>query len=837
VSRLNGNLKIFLSLLLLLSSGNAQVLLEVSSPSHLFVNQDFLQADASNSESCRIQGLSKTGSSYVLASCLEDLGRFEYEKLPGPQTLELELEVHSENISPILAVYYKGIIAGNEEFLHKFSLPPGHKGYLKIEVPLPNLDYSRPGFIQFGQQGHRRAFELLQNQSRGWNSHLGDALCWNQSEDPIRAALGQQDGIGIISMAIKTIDDSRFKTWEPYHEVFPNWIFSLIFIGTLILIVIEKQKIRQRILVLFLTPVLLIFLFIQSYVQSLLQEERTNSEIEIQNRIKNQFQMANEYRGYLNSKMEKAAAPYLQRLQEVIEDREGVLRTQGLISKRYEEYAQVLDSKREMFFLADRLETQFFEARKQLISRYQKDKHNCARPGLKEVRVGRLVPLKDRHSQEEYLTRLVGMEMFSQHPISRILSEIRHFTGMEPTFSNGENSFTIYHSSIGMPANKTMVNLVTMRILKEYSFARDVDAEDVRKTFVGHQMIEDFEASGLSYRQFDTMLNSTWNFQEMGSVRGHEFRLHAFTVLSQGQEPWVLWLILGPESLEFHLNEYLRDRLSIKDYTVIGNSFGPHYHQGEPSARTAAALLSYQSSPQFLREIKAGGEEWIWYGSKISRMPGVVVVLGESLNHLQERMQQIKAGLIVLIFCILTLVFFLIRAITSAVHHPVMALSLASHRVRKGDYNEDVHISSADEFSLLAGAFQKILFRLRKSELLIGFLDKKALGGIQSAEDTRRVKTTILFCGLFESGLSQTRMEDFVDLVQEVIIEEMGMVDKFTSQALLAVFSEGMEKNAVCAALRINKRRSETPSLRQKRILTRIQKRLGNRMVNKITAP
>ena len=803
--RLNHYLIVFFAIFLLCSPVNAVVLFKVSQDLGLFVHEDFVNRNASQNEACRVD--SEASYSHVPANCLEDLGRYLYEELDGPQMLELELFVKGPEVSPILAIYYKSVISGNQDFLHKFSLPEGHRGYLKIQIALPNLDFSRSGFIQFGAQGHRRPFEQLQNLSRGWSAHLGQALCWNQGKDSYRTALGQQNGIGIISMSLREIDSERFKVWDSPKVKFPQWIFWLIFTGSILLVILEKQKIRQKILILFLGPVLLIFLYMQSHIQSLTQEERVNSEIEIQNRLKNRLQMAQEYRGHINSKMQSQSQVYLHKLQSIIEDSDRLLSIEALIKQKYQEYSELLLSSSDMGPLADKLEYKFLQARQKLISGYPEAQQHCARPGLSEVRVGRLTPLNDKHSQEEYLTRLVGMEMFSYHPISAILSEMRHLTGMDPIFTNGDLSFTGYHSMKGMIANKTMINLVLMRIIREYSFDQNVMAEDIRKTFVGSEMIEEFEASGLSYRQFDTMLNAAWNFQEMGSVRGHEFRLHTFAVMNDLQnKPWLLWFILGPETLEFHLDEYLKDTLALSDYALIGNSYGPHYHRGQDSSKTVAAFLSHQASGQFVREIKENGEEWIWYGSSISKMPGVVVVIGESLRDLQKKMELVKAGLILLTLVLLVLIFTVIQVVTKAVHHPVMALSKASQKVRQGDYSEDVVINSSDEFSVLGKAFQQILFRLRKSEILLGFLDKTALGGIQETTQTQKVKTTILFCGIFETGLSQKQMEDFVVSVQEEILKELGMVDKFTSTALLSVFFEGQEENALRAALKIREK-------------------------------
>jgi adenylate cyclase len=142
--------------------------------------------------------------------------------------------------------------------------------------------------------------------------------------------------------------------------------------------------------------------------------------------------------------------------------------------------------------------------------------------------------------------------------------------------------------------------------------------------------------------------------------------------------------------------------------------------------------------------------------------------------------------------------------LSKSILRPLRDLERALERVRSGDYEASVPVTTGDELGELAASFNQMLEGLAEREKIrqaFGtYLDKEVAEYILSegfSEEGVEVEVTVLFCDVrgfteFASGASPTEvvasLNALFELIVPIIARHGGHIDKFEGDGLLAVF-------------------------------------------------
>ena len=142
--------------------------------------------------------------------------------------------------------------------------------------------------------------------------------------------------------------------------------------------------------------------------------------------------------------------------------------------------------------------------------------------------------------------------------------------------------------------------------------------------------------------------------------------------------------------------------------------------------------------------------------------------------------------------------------LSKSILRPLRDVELAVERVRAGDFEAAVPVTTGDEFGVLAASFNQMVEGLAERERLreaFGtYLDKEVAEYILSegfTEEGVEIEVTVMFCDVrdFTKFASQATPEEIVaalnslfEVVVPIIAAEGGHIDKFEGDGLLAVF-------------------------------------------------
>lgn len=206
---------------------------------------------------------------------------------------------------------------------------------------------------------------------------------------------------------------------------------------------------------------------------------------------------------------------------------------------------------------------------------------------------------------------------------------------------------------------------------------------------------------------------------------------------------------------------------------------------------------------------------------------GIVQVLGVPLDPVLAPFDRVRAVQRWAGLGALTLAALLGFLISSGLVRPIRTLVAATDRVRAGDYDFRVEVSSRDEMGQLADAFNGMLGDLALKERYKGVLDKVVSrdvaeemlrGEIRLGGETREVTALFAdvrgFTSLSEGLGSQqviTLLNEWFDRAAGVVEAEGGVVDKFLGDGVMAIFGAPMSQDdhpvrAVRAALGMRER-------------------------------
>jgi class 3 adenylate cyclase len=142
--------------------------------------------------------------------------------------------------------------------------------------------------------------------------------------------------------------------------------------------------------------------------------------------------------------------------------------------------------------------------------------------------------------------------------------------------------------------------------------------------------------------------------------------------------------------------------------------------------------------------------------------------------------------------------------LSKSILRPLRDLERAVERIREGDYEVSVPVTTGDELGDLAASFNQMVEGLAEREKIreaFGtYLDKEVAEYILSegfTEEGVEVEVTVLFCDVrdfteFASGASPTEvvaaLNELFEVIVPIIADHGGHIDKFEGDGLLAVF-------------------------------------------------
>lgn len=221
-----------------------------------------------------------------------------------------------------------------------------------------------------------------------------------------------------------------------------------------------------------------------------------------------------------------------------------------------------------------------------------------------------------------------------------------------------------------------------------------------------------------------------------------------------------------------------------------------------------------------VKEVTLDGERFLCAFARVSTSGDAIYVMAISMDAALASLHVIEQVIVVVGFLaiVLSLVggYFLARGITA----PVLRLVEATEKIRGGDYDFQLSLTSRDEIGRLARSFNDMVIGLKERFLMSKFVSTSTVemirqeGGKLHLGGERR-NVTVFFSDIrgFTAFSERVQPEVVIDLLNKylstqakVIVKHHGIIDKFVGDELVAIF-EGpdMVDNALLAAIEIQK--------------------------------
>ena len=227
-----------------------------------------------------------------------------------------------------------------------------------------------------------------------------------------------------------------------------------------------------------------------------------------------------------------------------------------------------------------------------------------------------------------------------------------------------------------------------------------------------------------------------------------------------------------------------------------------------------------QRTENVQKEVTLNGEHFLCAFAQVSRTGDGIYVMAVSMDKALASLHAIES--VILIVALLAVIvalasgYFLAKGITA----PVQRLVEAMDRIRGGNYDLTLGISSRDEIGRLSQSFNEMVSGLKERILMSKFVSSSTVemirqeGGQLHLGGERR-NVTVFFSDIrgFTAYSEQVQPEVVIDLLNKylsvqakLIIQHGGTIDKYVGDEVVAIF-EGpdMVDNAILAGIEIQK--------------------------------
>ena len=143
------------------------------------------------------------------------------------------------------------------------------------------------------------------------------------------------------------------------------------------------------------------------------------------------------------------------------------------------------------------------------------------------------------------------------------------------------------------------------------------------------------------------------------------------------------------------------------------------------------------------------------------------------------------------------------RLFARGLARPLQRLVEVTNKIREGDYQSEVEVTSGDEIGSLAKAFRALLVELREKQVMEKFISQSAADMIRRTDATANVggetrPVTVLFSDLKAHAILRgemsepssvlTRVNEALSRQADLVERYGGQVDKFVGDRMMAVF-------------------------------------------------
>ncbi|MCJ8346534.1 hypothetical protein MJH12_13400, partial [bacterium] len=287
---------------------------------------------------------------------------------------------------------------------------------------------------------------------------------------------------------------------------------------------------------------------------------------------------------------------------------------------------------------------------------------------------------------------------------------------------------------------------------------------------------------------------------------------------------WFLFGGVGKDALLIRLKEHLNTLFSSKKH------FAEHYFfYGENILGTfgskkiidnqmleLAALAKQSLSLAFVPKIRQN--KLYFYSYHIYEpSPGYSFVLQKSGDDYLKEVQKRKNNIYYSIYLLFLFIYLCSYLLSIAVTNPLLLLSQGMNNIKEGKLKNDLVSQGKDQFSEVTQLLNFVLQSLREKEHLSKFLSNMVLNSLDSkGQVSKRQDQYIMFCGIqnlqeLEENIGLENVviliDQFLQTVQNIIVNHRGRIDKFTGKSSLSVF-ETHENSEMIVQLLVELQRS-----------------------------
>lgn len=321
-------------------------------------------------------------------------------------------------------------------------------------------------------------------------------------------------------------------------------------------------------------------------------------------------------------------------------------------------------------------------------------------------------------------------------------------------------------------------------------------------------------SSGLDLEKIDGFLGDNNRWWALTGNRLSDFPKQAtWNHLKHQGELYIVLMEFEQEGffLRFfnELKVEMQKRYEGIELSLIGEDLHPSFPVvPQDSFTEQLGRLSQKTQKGQHRALVSQGKVIQGYARVLEGMPNYSLVLKTDSSSSFSLLSVLKELILLGVLALALLIFYLSNNLGYMVYKPLSRLKKGVQEIAAGNYLVRIDNLEMEELNSLASQFNEMAVQLRKGQELTGFLARQSRESILESDSlTRREEVSILFCGFRapDSGeLPPEKLELWIPALQTLIHEQSGIVDKFTGQALLAIFEgPGKEKHALDCALQI----------------------------------
>lgn len=382
-------------------------------------------------------------------------------------------------------------------------------------------------------------------------------------------------------------------------------------------------------------------------------------------------------------------------------------------------------------------------------------------------------------------------------PTFQKLRSLEAKLGIRFAMSDGKRSFSSWRIGNGFKSINSLDRLLMQRA--QYEANKEFDPVKLNLEYeleATRSMLELAENSGMPPGFLHDYLDRGILWSSIASnLRASNATRNAWDILQVDGVDW----FVQPQVQQLgyigkfvpHLEKVLPKTVSVHAVPEFGMP-GYNYEQLPVRAMEHAVLVKESGESRFFTAYDSKGDLIAGVAFVLEKLPSFSLVfilpLGESLQSLVNAKLAFQIFMLILLLTPLTLAFLVAGIITS----PLKQVQEGAQKIAEGMFNFRIKEPGRDELADLSKEFNKMAKQLQTGKEITSFLASHSRKEVLDSEKiSRREEACIVFVGVhaLPSELSTEFVEEFILTVQSVIHGSEGIVDKFTGDSILAVYT------------------------------------------------